>query len=44
MLKYKFYWIFVLVLFLYTSKRYDIDFEWEMRYNSQITADEIFKG
>jgi|694.fasta_scaffold59534_9 hypothetical protein len=36
-------WIILLLLFLYTDKRYDLDDHYLMRYNKQETVDEIYK-
>ena len=43
-MKYKVFWIILLMLFLYTHKRYDIDDKWEMMYNRIITSDQIYRG
>jgi hypothetical protein len=40
----KFLWTILLLLFLYTEKRYDIDDHFEMPYNKQTTVDEIYRG
>jgi hypothetical protein len=37
----KFLWIILLLLFIYTQKRYDIDDHYEMRYNNYLTRDLI---
>jgi hypothetical protein len=39
MIKYRIYWIILLLLFIYNDKRYDIDDYYQMRYNGQITID-----
>jgi hypothetical protein len=36
-------WIILLLLFIYTQKRYDIDDHYEMRYNNFLTRDLIWK-
>lgn len=41
--KYRVYWIILLMLFFYNSKRYDIDDKWEMPYNKGVTVDEIYR-
>jgi hypothetical protein len=41
--KFRIYWIILLLLFYYTHKRYDIDEYHFMRYNKQITVDEIIR-
>lgn len=43
-MKYRVLWVCLLLMFLYTDKRYDIDDHREMPYNRQITSDEIYKG
>jgi hypothetical protein len=37
----KILWIILLLLFIYTQKRYDIDDHYEMRYNNYLTRDLI---
>ena len=37
----KLLWIILLILFLYTAKRYDIDDHYEMCYNNYLTKDLI---
>jgi hypothetical protein len=37
----KLLWIILLLLFIYTQKRYDIDDHYEMRYNNYLTRDLI---
>jgi hypothetical protein len=43
-MKYKIFWIILLLLFLYNAKRYDIDDHAEMPYNKGNTVDEIYRG
>ena len=37
----KILWIILLLLFLYTHKRYDVDEYYQMRYNNFLTKDLI---
>jgi hypothetical protein len=37
----KILWIILLLFFIYTQKRYDIDDHYEMRYNNYLTRDLI---
>jgi hypothetical protein len=37
----KILWIILLLFFIYTQKRYDIDDYYEMRYNNYLTRDLI---
>jgi hypothetical protein len=44
MIKFKIFWVILLLLFLYNGKRYDLDDHAEMPYNRTITADEMYRG